>query len=320
MRGLFLLLVPALVPAMVAVAGADDDSCAARRVTAPVAAPRANEVRSTYERAIAAPEDSSKRDELAKVLPYVPGLDAYVLEGDVLIKAKKLQRYLTFRHDEREKLARSKGQRNPADTDPLLLRLLLSPELKVNYVLGHPDVWEKSDRAKLSYAVDLASFGGNTREYDLVVKNVRLAADGWEQLCPTCGVRLTYVANADAAPTFDKAMIIVKRFDAERKFIAQAPFPSTPVDERYLYVDPSYFETEYDPVGVFRHELGHVLGYRHEQIDELSGCYHTEDNEWQSLSTYDPCSVMHYFCEGHGSLSLAFTDTDRTSHATLYAP
>ncbi len=277
-------------------------------------------VRQAWEAAIATPRDQAKRDALVKALPYLADLDAYVVEGDMLLKRSKLERYLQNRHDERETVAKAKGEGNAADANPLELRMLLSPELKVNYVLGHPDTWEKSARTKLSYTVDRASFDGNTAQYDRVVQNMRLAADGWEQLCPPCGIHFVHVTEADTAPTFDKAVVIVKRYDAQGAFIAQAPFPSTPVDERYLYVDPSYFETEFDPVGVFRHELGHVLGYRHEHIDDLSGCYHTEDNEWEPLSSYDPRSVMHYFCEGHGTMELAFTETDRTSHSELYAP
>jgi hypothetical protein len=89
-------------------------------------------------------------------------------------------------------------------------------------------------------------------------------------------------------------------------------------EKRYVYVDPSYFRTDYDRVGIFRHELGHLLGYRHEQIDRLSGCYHTEDNRWEELTPYDPKSVMHYFCGGHGTKTLAITDVDRAAHRKVY--
>lgn len=282
--------------------------------------------RAIHEDALASPEDPTKRDSLAKALPYISDLDAYVVEGDMLVKRAALVDYLKRRHDDRKKIAVAKGETPGATPHPITLALLLSPELKVNYVLGHPDIWRVEKRGKLSYAIDRASFGGDTPEYARVAENFRRAAegwdghDGWEQLCPTCGIDFQHVAEADAAPSFDHVLLIVKGFDSQGKFTAAAPFPSTPPFERYLYVDPSYFQTEYDPIGVFRHELGHVLGYRHEQLDELSGCYQIEDNEWDSLSPYDPDSVMHYFCGGHGTHSLGFSPTDRTSHPKLYAP
>jgi hypothetical protein len=276
-------------------------------------------VRAVHEAAIASPDDPTTQEALAKVAPYLAELDAYVFEGDRLVKRSRLQEYLRARHDRREAVATAEGRRDHS-RDPRWLALLQSPELKVNYNAGHPDVWSREKLPKLTYAVDRASFGADATQYERVVKNVGLAAKGWQDLCPACGIRFMHVTEADAAPTFDLALVIVRRYDAEGKFIAEAPFPSTPADERFLYVDPSYFATDFDPVGIFRHELGHVLGYRHEQLDERSGCYQIEDNEWESLSRYDPRSVMHYFCGGHGTMSLAFTATDKTSHRKLYTP
>jgi len=38
------------------------------------------------------------------------------------------------------------------------------------------------------------------------------------------------------------------------------------------------------------------------------------------LTDYDPRSVMHYFCGGVGSLSLSFTDIDKTGAQLVYGP
>jgi len=45
--------------------------------------------------------------------------------------------------------------------------------------------------------------------------------------------------------------------------------------------------------GVFRHELGHVLGLRHEHI-RAPGTFCTEDSSWRGVTAYDSASVMHY--------------------------
>ena len=110
---------------------------------------------------------------------------------------------------------------------------------------------------------------------------------------------------------------IVRRYDSVSEYVAAAFFPNYAPARRYLNIDPSYFTTSFDRVGVLRHELGHVLGYRHEHIRGVAGCYQ-EDDQWRPLTQYDPRSVMHYFCGGAGNLQLTLTELDRSGHRTLY--
>ena len=60
----------------------------------------------------------------------------------------------------------------------------------------------------------------------------------------------------------------VRHVDAGGQFIAAAFFPTYPPLRRRVLIDPSYFadDLSFDRVGVLRHELGHVLGFRHEHI------------------------------------------------------
>jgi hypothetical protein len=71
-------------------------------------------------------------------------------------------------------------------------------------------------------------------------------------------------------------------------------------------------------VGVFRHELGHILGLRHEHTRPESGtCF--EDTSWRSLTAYDRDSVMHYpWCNGNSQSSLAITASDAAGARALY--
>ena len=64
--------------------------------------------------------------------------------------------------------------------------------------------------------------------------------------------------------------------------------------------------------GVLRHELGHILGFRHEHIrPEAAAPECSENPNWRALTTYDSASVMHYiYCNGTGSGSLALTPRD----------
>jgi len=111
-------------------------------------------------------------------------------------------------------------------------------------------------------------------------------------------------------------------FDAGGSVIASSFFPSDPPDRRHLLIDPTYFTTSFDKVGVFRHELGHVLGFRHEHIRNEAPPVCPNEPLWdtQVLSAYDPKSVMHYFCGGVGSHDLSITDLDRKGARMVYGP
>jgi Dual-action HEIGH metallo-peptidase len=71
-------------------------------------------------------------------------------------------------------------------------------------------------------------------------------------------------------------------------------------------------------VGVLRHELGHILGLRHEHTRPNTGvCF--EDRAWRALTAYDRNSVMHYpWCNGNLQSSLAITASDAAGARALY--
>src|SRR5262249_11464734 len=84
-----------------------------------------------------------------------------------------------------------------------------------------------------------------------------------------------------------------------------------------LFVYPGYYASSFVRVGIMRHELGHVLGYRHEHIDNVPGCA-IEDNNWKALTPRDSRSVMHYPCGGGGSMELELSPLDIDAHKCLY--
>src|SRR5262249_19241966 len=71
-------------------------------------------------------------------------------------------------------------------------------------------------------------------------------------------------------------------------------------------------------VGVFRHELGHILGLRHEHTRPDSGtCF--EDNNWRAVTAYDQGSTMHSpWCNGVLPSGLSITALDRKGIQSLY--
>lgn len=254
------------------------------------------EVEKAYREAWARPDDEAAIARLEAALPRFEGY--FVVEGDILMTGAQLRRYA---------LEKSMGQQLAAPG---------GGELIVNTASGVPTYWMRSQRA-LRYAVEKSSFADEAR-YLTVVENMARAASDWERACSSCGLTLAHAPEHDGAPSHGLVTFIVRGVDAGGSFIAAAFFPNDAPARRYLNVDPSYFSTSFDRTGVFRHELGHVLGYRHEHIRDVSGCY-SEGPNWLPLTRYDPRSVMHYVCGGAGSPSLRLTRTDKRGHRALYS-
>jgi len=247
----------------------------------------------TLQEAFANPFDEDKFQALKVNLPRDQNL--YVVEGDLLLTEQELRAYI---------VGKSQSER-PIDT---------SAELVVNVHKGRRDYYEDPGSRILSYAVDRRSFP-EEEMYKSILENMQIAVKDWESACPECKIQFKF--NSGPAPSTESVNFVVRYRDVKGSYIAAAFFPHDGPDRRYLNIDPSYFKTSVDKVGVLRHELGHVLGYRHEQTRGVLGCYY-EDDRWQPLTEYDPKSVMHYFCGGGGDLRLSLSDLDKAGHRKLY--
>jgi hypothetical protein len=172
----------------------------------------------------------------------------------------------------------------------------------------------------LSYCVLTNTFP-RQEWYEEAVTNMRLATEAWEA---TCGVKFEYVSSLDSSISMRPAGVVfpVRYISAGGAFIAASFFPNDLPTRRRLLIDPSYFRTTFDHVGVLRHELGHVIGCRHEHIRSGAPpiCPHEDTTGTINLTDYDPQSVMHYFCGGVGSRNLQITQTDRIGAQQLYGP
>ena len=172
----------------------------------------------------------------------------------------------------------------------------------------------------LTYCVAKETFTSDA-EYKTVRESTRAATEAWMGVC---GVEFEYRAALDTDPAGRAGKVIfpVMRYDAHGQFIAAAFFPDDPANRRFVVIDPSFFSPtlSFDRVGVLRHELGHVLGFRHEHIRSgaPAACPGEPLFGTTPLTDYDPRSVMHYFCGGVGSAELAITDVDRAGEQRLY--
>jgi hypothetical protein len=248
------------------------------------------EVRSANQKATASPADL---DAYLAVLPRVG--DYYLTEGDLLRT--------------RDEIAENFEGLRATPTRAS------SKELTVNRTGDRDDIWPRGRRA-LTYSIDRRSFASRA-ESNQVLTDMKNAAAAWVRDCKGCG--LTFTFREDPTPSTSEVTFVVRAFDLPGDYVATAPFPSWGRDRRYVNVDSIYFQIEqpFSGRGVMRHELGHVLGYRHEHLHGVPGCAE-EDGQWRRVIDYSSTSVLHYLCGGGGSSTLDLDASDKAGHQKLY--
>ena len=239
----------------------------------------------------------------------IDGEQYWIVEGDLVLDDRQLWSY-AVRQAEREK----PGVGGGAEVQPLML---------VTDSLGRIVRWRKGK--VLTYSVRRNSFV-NDAQYSLAVDTLRAACADWEAVC---GVNFRHLVELDQVgatgmvgteqPVFDVVGVA-----ARSRLIASAFFPDWLPARRHVYIYPTFFDADlyYDRTGVLRHELGHVLGFRHEHIRPgVSPLCPKEalDNTFP-FGDYDPHSVMHYFCGGVGTREMKLTKIDRDGARFVYGP
>jgi hypothetical protein len=180
-------------------------------------------------------------------------------------------------------------------------------ELAVMTSNGRAVLWSAAQAKNLTYCLS-PDFGWSRSE---VATALDAASEDWMRVA---NVRLLHMAAEDARCSRSNPRVLfnVEPVDVQGRYLARSFFPVTPRASRNIKIDVTALGRQRLPrlSGILRHELGHVLGFRHEHTrPEAGACF--EDENWAALTSYDQHSVMHYpQCRGGGNPELRLSPLD----------
>ncbi len=237
---------------------------------------------------------------------YVVELDRKVKESDLLSYAQEVIHAV-----------------DPDTPAPTTLERLVAATVD-----GRPMRWEIP--VTLTWAIDESSFKGRSKELAKARKICAAATADWNAAAEEKGISDQISFEEDAK---DPVFHFVFRDFGNAGLYAVAFFPNDEISKRVVDIGPLTFEepNDFDPVGVLRHELGHVLGFRHEHIRPeaqkgMSKRDKSRMEQWvigkvggEALTDYDSQSVMHYPLNGRGTLDFQLSDADKAGFHKLYS-
>lgn len=177
---------------------------------------------------------------------------------------------------------------------------------------GNHRVWSEEDRKKLTYCIS-----NRFKELKPIIERaLTLATEDWMR---SGNFKFIYVPEADEKCDDRKGPSTLFSISINKSrrypYAGRAFFP---YDERNtITFKKSYVEGEFSNLlRLARHELGHVLGLRHEHIRSENPYREScrEDELFDDVTDYDSASIMHYSrCGGTGTIELSPKDHEGIS-------
>ncbi len=250
----------------------------------------------------------------SSVTREVDGRKIYVVEWDLAVTEEELRERYDAYVARAQKAAGGLGETRQGSI--------------VNQTGGVDDIWRGGQQMNLTYCVS-DTFGANKAR---AISEMAQATAAWQR---EARVQFRYVPAEDASCTGlpspnPRVVFSVAPWTSSG---ACAFFPAgggSPCRAKTLVINFSDLDTgsfyrtnspNVRTVGVFRHELGHILGLRHEHTRPESGAPATciENSSWRALTPYDQSSVMHYpWCRGVLTSDLSLTSSDIQGVRQLY--
>lgn len=188
--------------------------------------------------------------------------------------------------------------------------------LSISIVDGARDIWDPTNRINLRYCVSDA-FAENKGK---VVTWVQDAADAWETLGK---VKFIYVPSEDGNATsannnvtFDvRPASQFEEGNNPHEIVARTFFPSNARTAREFVIYKSFLTMH--PGYLFKHELGHALGFRHEHI-WFGNWTGEKPCDAEALTLHDRASIMYYFFLPGYNGNMDFSEGDREGFLVVY--
>lgn len=182
--------------------------------------------------------------------------------------------------------------------------------------------WTRIEKKALTYCVS-PTFGVHLRK---VLDAMSDASGEWEAAADVDFIHMS--AEDGACHSRNPNVMFDVNPVSGQDYLARAFFPNDPRPARNVLVDDSSFKLgpgKLTLTGILRHELGHILGFRHEHTRPEGAVSCFEDDDWRPVGPVDLLSVMMYpQCRrnnvGREDWSLRLTELDKQGAACIYGP